>query len=241
MKNNGSEQRGIDVIRNYIIQFLSSQPIASTIKIVFIDEADFLSQDAWASLRHVIEKYIEYGRFILTANESKIPKPIQSRFVTFTFDTIPKDSMLKLSLEILANENIKMEVKVVAKIIAMLYPDFRKVINTLQKYANSPTENILELLDNDSKVITMIEEYIESVRNGSNPYTLLNELIKVITTSYLDYTNILKSLFYKLPIEYIPIKVLISQYINRFSNIAIPSMLFLEFTYRISEVVRDIQ
>lgn len=236
---NGSEQRGIDTVR-YMIEFLSSQPMMSPIKIVFIDECDYLTRDAWASMRHVIEKYTNYARFIMTANESSIPKPIQSRFVTFKFDVLPKEKMLEICLNILKQENMQLDIRIVSKLINILYPDLRKIINTLQRYAQNPTENLLELLDYDSKVIRMTEEFIMNEYQGLDTFQLLRDITKIVTTTYLDYVSIMKTLFYKLPEDFIPVKILISQYVNRFQNAVVPSMLFLEFIYKIRSVIRDI-
>lgn len=70
---NGSAKRGIDIVRDQIEDFLRTSSFSSSIKIVFIDEFDYMTLDAQAALRSIIEQYTLYGRFLLTANfESKI-------------------------------------------------------------------------------------------------------------------------------------------------------------------------
>lgn len=234
---NGSEQRGIDVIRNYVIEFLSSQPILSPIKIVFIDEADYLSTEAWASLRHVIEKYSKYGRFIMTANESKIPPAIQSRLLTFKFDEIPKDKVLNICTQILNNEKVTMDIKLVAKIISLLFPDVRKIINTLQRYSKTQSANIMELIDLETKVVLLIQRYITNVLANKNVFSDLQEITKIVTTNYIDYVSVFRTLFAKTSLELLPVKILISQYTNRITHAVVPSMLFLEFVYRLKQVL----
>ena len=134
---NGSEKktRSINFVDTVLEPFLKVPPAKDRYKVVFIDESDKLTNDSYDSLRGIIEKYhAYYGRFIFTCNYiSKIPEAIQSRFTPYVFQQIPKDFVLTYCKNILNNENIKHEDKDVMIIINNLYPDIRKIVNTLQK------------------------------------------------------------------------------------------------------------
>jgi len=92
---NASDERGIGIIRGKIKDFARTAPIGKNrFKILFLDEADSLTNDAQAALRRTIEKYTHICRFILSANySSKIIEPIQSRCTVFRFGPIKPDDI----------------------------------------------------------------------------------------------------------------------------------------------------
>ena len=91
---NASDERGIGIIRGKIKDFARTAPIGATFKIIFLDEADSLTQEAQAALRRTIEKYTHICRFILSVNySSKIIEPIQSRCAVFRFKPLTGDDV----------------------------------------------------------------------------------------------------------------------------------------------------
>ncbi len=134
---NGSakETRGISYVQDGIEPFLRVPPAGKDKhKIVFIDEFDFFTEQAFSSLRNVIEKYTQTGRFLLTCNYiSKIPDAIQSRVQSYKFDKIPVSYVINFCSNILNKENIKFDIKDVNFVVESLYPDIRKIVNSLQK------------------------------------------------------------------------------------------------------------
>ena len=107
-------------------------------KIVFIDECDYLTDEAIHALRGVIEKYSIHGRFIFTCNYiSKIPDAILSRVQTYTFKQVPTEFVVNYGKKILDNENIEFDADDLKYVITNLYPDIRRIINTLQKSSKS--------------------------------------------------------------------------------------------------------
>lgn len=134
---NGSSERGIAVVRELIEDFLKSPVYGSnSVKIVFIDEFDFMTQEAQGALRNIIETNSTTGRFILTANyESKITPAIQSRMQIFKFKELPKDYILNYIKNILNSEKITIDKECeehLVKLINSLHPDVRKILNTVQ-------------------------------------------------------------------------------------------------------------
>ena len=128
---NASDERGIDTIRDKIIPFASSMSF-NDVKIVILDEADYITPQAQATLRNVIESCSKTTRFILTCNYlERIISPLQSRCQTFEITPPSKTEVNNKCVKIIINEdlNITDDLK---SIIDTHYPDIRKIINTLQ-------------------------------------------------------------------------------------------------------------
>ena len=139
---NASDERGIETIRDKVQGFASTMSFKS-IKIVILDEADFLTIMAQASLRNVIETFSRSTRFILTCNYlERIIDPLQSRCQTLKI--IPPDKMdiLNHLMKVTGKESIKHSVSDLQTIVNNNYPDVRKMLNTIQV---STVENTLKL------------------------------------------------------------------------------------------------
>jgi len=142
---NGSEESGIDTLRTKIKQFASSVSLQGGYKVVILDEADYLNpQSTQPALRGFIEEFSANCRFILTCNfKNRIIEPLHSRCTTIEFNMSKKDSaklcmqFLKRATFILDAEGVKYEEPVVANLIMKHMPDWRKVINELQRYSVS--------------------------------------------------------------------------------------------------------
>jgi len=130
---NASDDRGIDVVRKTIKDFARTLPLEAEYKIIFLDEADALTQDAQQALRRTMEKYTKTCRFILSCNySSRIIEPIQSRCVVFRFKPLEKESVIKRLEEIARLEKIKVDAKALNAIFYVSLGDMRKAINILQ-------------------------------------------------------------------------------------------------------------
>ena len=127
---NASDERGIDTIREKIIPFASSMSF-NDIKIVILDEADYITPQAQATLRNTIESCSKTTRFILTCNYlERIISPLQSRCQTFEITPPSKQEVDNKCQDILMEENITYTD--IHEVINTHYPDIRKIINTLQ-------------------------------------------------------------------------------------------------------------
>ena len=131
---NASDERGIDVVRNQIKQFARTSPLGdATFKILFLDEADALTQDAQAALRRTMENYAETCRFILSCNySSKIIDPIQSRCAIYRFRPLDDAAIMEEMRRIASTESITIEESAYAAITYISQGDMRKAINALQ-------------------------------------------------------------------------------------------------------------
>lgn len=129
---NASDERGIDTIRDKVTSFASTASFKS-LKVVILDEADFLTINAQASLRNVIETFSRSTRFILTCNYiERIIDPLQSRCQTLKIIPPSKVEVAKHLAWILGEENISFIVDDIKNIVNQFYPDLRKMLNTIQ-------------------------------------------------------------------------------------------------------------
>ena len=129
---NASDERGIDTIRDKVQGFASSASF-KPIKIIILDEADFLTIQAQASLRNIIETYSRTTRFILTCNYlERIIDPLQSRCQVLKITPPSKKEVAQHVAIILDKEEINYELEDLALVVNKHYPDVRKILNTCQ-------------------------------------------------------------------------------------------------------------
>jgi replication factor C small subunit len=131
---NASDERGIDVVRNQIKQFARTSPFgSSTFKILFLDEADALTNDAQSALRRTMETYAQTCRFILSCNYSaKIIDPIQSRCAIYRFRPLGRQAVSEMVKRISEDQNLSVTDEVTDAIFYIAQGDMRKAINALQ-------------------------------------------------------------------------------------------------------------
>jgi len=141
---NGSEESGIDVLRTKIKQFASTVSFEGKPKVVILDEADYLNPNSTQpALRAFIEEFSQNCRFIFTCNfKNRIIAPLHSRttVVDFKLENGQKQKMaakfLKRMIWILQNENVKFNEKVLAELLMKHFPDYRRVLNEMQRYSS---------------------------------------------------------------------------------------------------------
>ena len=145
MMINGSEESGIDVLRNKIKNFASTVSMDGNRKFVILDEADYLNpQSTQPALRGFIEEFHKNCGFILTCNfKNRIIDPLHSRCSVIEF-RIPASEKPKLAGEfftrvqgILDGEGVQYQPKAVAGVVEKYFPDWRRVLNELQRYSVS--------------------------------------------------------------------------------------------------------
>ena len=199
---NASDENGIDTIRHKIVGFSQTKSFDGGIKVVILDEADSLSGDGARALRNVMEEYSHNTRFILTANyKHRIIDPIRSRCVILNFDHNIAD-VVKHCAKILAKERItipKDQIIGFRNLIKTNFPDFRKILNDLQKYSISGSLNIKNSVVSDEFVeefySILIQDDIMSIREflikNENTYqsdfhALMKAVLNLIYTKNID-------------------------------------------------------
>ena len=205
---NGSEESGIDVLRTKIKNFASTVSLHGGRKYLILDEADYLNaQSTQPALRGFIEEFHKNCGFILTCNyKNRIIPALQSRCSVVEF-SIPKSEKQKLAGEffnriklILDEEEIKYEPKAVAELINKFFPDWRRVLNELQRYSVSgkidagilvdiSEVNIKELMQfMKNKEFTNVRKWV--VENLSNDPTRLFRRLYDNLYNYVDGSSI---------------------------------------------------
>ena len=161
---NASDERGIDTIREKIIQFASSMS-CNDVKIVILDEADYLTPQAQATLRNTIESCSKTTRFILTCNYlERIISPLQSRCQTFEITPPSKQEVNYKCQDILTKEKTLFYDNNIEDVINTHYPDIRKIINTLQ---GSVVEGQIKIDDTSLKNTQLGDKIIEALSKKS--------------------------------------------------------------------------
>lgn len=141
---NASMNGGIDTLRNEIKNFASTVSFSGGRKCVILDEADYLTAQTQAAMRNFMEEFSKNCAFILTCNfKNKIIEPLHSRCSVVDFK-IPKNVKAKLAgqffkrtEDILKTEEIEFDKGAVAEVITKFFPDWRRVLNELQRYSVS--------------------------------------------------------------------------------------------------------
>ena len=140
---NGSDESGIDVFRTKIKNFASSMSFTGGRKVIIIDEADYLNPNSTQpALRNAMEEFASNCSFIFTCNfKNRIIDPLHSRCAVVDF-TLKNDEKTKMAGQffkriqtILQGENVEYEDKVIAELIKKHFPDFRRILNELQRYS----------------------------------------------------------------------------------------------------------
>jgi len=208
MMVNGSEESGIDVLRTKIKNFASTVSLHGGRKYLILDEADYLNpQSTQPALRGFIEEFSANCGFILTCNYvNRIIPALISRCPTYDF-YIPKDEKQELAgnffthaLKILKKENVKFEPKAVASLVQKHFPDWRRVLNELQRYSvsgnidagilvNISSDNIKSLIGHmKKKEFTDVRKWV--VNNLDNDPTRLFRRLYDNLYDYVDGSSI---------------------------------------------------
>ncbi len=172
---NGSDENGVDVMRNKVKNFISSIS-QSLFKIVFIDEADYLSQESQAILRNMLETYADNSRFIFTCNKpSKIIPELKSRCVEIYFSSLNKDEILEKLLNILKINKIKVgSLEDLESHVNAYFPDMRKILLSVQQRSSGGILKMPEDNDQDMESYLKIVSFIEN-ENWSDARKYISE------------------------------------------------------------------
>jgi len=211
---NGSEEGGIDVLRNKIKNFASTVSLSGGKKVVILDEADYLNpQSTQPALRGFIEEFHKNCRFILTCNfKNRIIEPLHSRFSNIEFRIANKDKpklaskLFERATYILKEQNVDFEEKVLAELIKKHFPDFRKLINELQRYSVAGTIDAGILVNVSDENLKTLVSHLKGKEFGDMRKWVVNNIdndpVKV-------FRKIYDSMYENLQKETIPHAVLI--------------------------------
>jgi len=207
---NASDERGIETIRDKVQGFASVASFAP-LKVVILDEADFLTIQAQASLRNIIETFSRTTRFILTCNYvERIIDPLQSRCQVLKIVPPTKKDVAKHLSWILTEESIAYDVKDIQLVVNQHYPDLRKCINTLQLSTARveddfhPT-NYMHQIQLDKSVLVSsnyIDKVIDNLRyTDKNSFNTIRQIIADANVD--DFDELFRALYERVS-EYLP-------------------------------------
>ena len=194
---NASDERGIDTIREKIIPFASTMSF-NDVKIIILDEADYLTPQAQATLRNTMETFSSSTRFILTCNYlERIISPLQSRCQTFEITPPSKQEVNYKCQDILTQEKTLFYDNNINDVINTHYPDIRKIINTIQ---GSVVDGQIKI-DNDSLKNTQLGDKIVDALEKKLKLSVIRQMLadsgarefdglfKVLYDNVSKYTN----------------------------------------------------
>ena len=209
---NASDERGIETIRDKVSGFASTMSF-KPLKIVILDEADFLTIMAQASLRNVIETFSRSTRFILTCNYlERIIDPLQSRCQTLKI--IPPDRLdiINHLMKVTNKENIKHSVSDLETIVNNNYPDVRKMLNTIQI---STVNNTIKLDETALVESNYMDKALTELKKKKPNWRTIRQIIA--DSNVKDFEGFYRYLYDKSS-EYAPGKEgMIAYYINEYS------------------------
>lgn len=216
---NASLENGIDVLRNDIFRFATTGSSNDELKVVVLDEADYLNANSTQpAFRGFLDEYSKNCRFIFTGNyKEKIIEPLLNRLQVIDFNSFKKEEMVKPIFErlnfILTNENIKFDQKDLIPVINTYYPSIRGMVGALQRCSVSGTL-ILDKLD-DLSVYSKLMSLVK-------PHTFLEMVKEVNELAAPDnmYTFIYKNASeYFAPANYPKVIVIIARYQHMSSTV----------------------
>jgi DNA polymerase III delta prime subunit len=195
---NASDERGIETIRDKVQGFAS---VASfkPLKVVILDESDFLTIQAQASLRNIIETFSRTTRFILTCNYvERIIDPLQSRCQVLKIVPPTKKDVAKHLAWIMDQEGIGFEINELGAIVNQYYPDLRKCINTIQL---STQDSMLNLDQSVLVSSNYIDQIIDELSHKGTRLKIIRQIIADANVD--DYEELFRTL-YERASEYLP-------------------------------------
>jgi replication factor C small subunit len=192
---NASDENNVETVRNKVKNFASSMGFKKY-KIIILDEFDYMTPNAQAILRNLMETFSKHCRFILTCNYvEKIIEPIQSRCQTFQITPPTKKDVAIQMSKILKAESVEFDPKDLVPIIDSSYPDIRKIINTCQlnSLKGRLQVDVQNLLENDYKMKVL--DILKSKDDKRNKY--MNVRQAILDSKTTDFTDLFTLLYDK--------------------------------------------
>lgn len=210
---NCSDENGIDTIRDKVKSFASAASFKPQ-KVVIMDEADFLTINAQAALRNVIETFSLTTRFIFTCNYvERIIDPIQSRTVVFELTPPSMQDVAFKCVEILNTENVTYTKADIVRIVKQTYPDIRKTLNLLQSSIKNgdlqQSREVTNFNQTSNQIITLLKG--QNIKN----FTTIRQL--VMDSNIRDYNELYRVLFERA---------------DEFTNSAVATLIIADYQYK---------
>jgi replication factor C subunit 3/5 len=181
---NASDDRGIDIIRNQINQFVNSKSLFNEgMKFVILDEVDYMTKNAQQALRYLLQNNTRNVRFCLICNYiSRIDEGLKNEFLRLRFNQLPEQDIILFLTKIIEKEGFNIDYRSIEKIQQLYKSDIRSMINFIQ--ANQIKLNII---DNN-----ILEDLYNNFVNKESLKKLTSEIQYISTNYNIDKKNIIK-------------------------------------------------
>ena len=190
---NASDENNVETVRTKVKQFASTIGFKD-MKVIILDECDYLSPNAQAALRNMMETFSKHCRFILTCNfVEKIISPIQSRCQTFAITPPSKKEVAKRLFDILNEEEVKFQKEDLAVLVNGGYPDIRRVLNAAQRQV---VKGELKIDTTSTVQANYVDNVIEVMKSGGEMKKQFNEIRQIIADSKVkDFQPLYRALY----------------------------------------------
>ena len=189
---NASDENSVDVVREKVKNFASTLGFKD-MKVIILDECDYITPNAQAALRNLMETFSKNCRFILTCNYvERIIDPIQSRCQSFQIIPPDRKQVAQHLANILTNENVQYDIKDIATIVNGGYPDIRRVINGAQRQVVNGNlvidENTITQNDYKTKVLEIL-----TTQDKKSSFQNIRQLIA--DSKVTDFSDLFRLMF----------------------------------------------
>ena len=185
---NASDERGIDIIRNQINQFVNSKSLFNQgMKFVILDEVDYMTKNAQQALRYLLQNFTQGVRFCLICNYiSRIDEGLQNEFLRLRFNQLPENDIISFLKTIAVSENLNITNKSLNLIQQLYKSDIRSMINFMQSNQN--------ITDSDFNIIddSVWKALFEMIKSKQTMKELTNFINKTSAKYNIDKKNIMK-------------------------------------------------
>jgi DNA polymerase III delta prime subunit len=185
---NASDERGIDIIRNQISNFVNSKPLFNNgMKFVILDEVDYMTKNAQQALRYLLQNYTNKVRFCLICNYiSKIDEGLQNEFIRLRFNQLPREDIINFLNNISNLEGLGLSQKTLSCIQQLYKSDIRSMINFIQSNQNLDSE-LLNIIDSD-----IWESLLIKITTREKLENIINYIHTISINYNIDKKNIIK-------------------------------------------------
>lgn len=185
---NASDDRGIDIIRNQIQQFINTKTMFNKgMKFVILDEADYMTKAAQQALRHLMQNYNTNVRFCLICNYiSRVDENLQNEFLRLRFNELPKENVIAFLQNIIDNEKIDIPMKKLQQIQQFYKSDVRSMINFLQ--SNQDNINVVTSNEWEQLIIVIKQNKMKDIVDKINSISIqCNMDVKNVIKEFLNF------------------------------------------------------
>jgi replication factor C subunit 3/5 len=185
---NASDERGIDIIRSQINQFVNSKTLFNYgMKFVILDEVDYMTKNAQQALRYLLQNYSNSVRFCLICNYiSRIDEGLQNEFLRLRFNQLPENDIIHFLRNISNSENLNLSDKSLSLIQKLYKSDIRSMINFMQSNQNLQ-DNQINIIDEQ-----VWDSLYKKLKNGDELINLITFINETSSKYNIDKKNIIK-------------------------------------------------